>query len=62
MKIGNSVGVLLPGEVLSRLRLEKGQTVFLTETEGLLLNPCDPALEGQKRSTVGCLSRGLRPA
>ena len=31
-QIGNSVGVILPKEVLSRLRLEKGQTVFLTET------------------------------
>lgn len=47
-QIGNSVGVILPKEVLSRLRLEKGQTVFLTETpEGLVLTPYDPALEEQ---------------
>ena len=45
-QIGNSVGVILPKEALSRLRLEKGQTVFLTETpEGLVLTPYDPALE-----------------
>lgn len=47
-QIGNSVGVVLPKEALSRLRLEKGQTVFLTETpEGLVLTPYDPALEEQ---------------
>ncbi len=48
IQIGNSVGVILPDEVLSRLRLEKGQTVLLTETaEGLVLTPCDPALGEQ---------------
>jgi bifunctional DNA-binding transcriptional regulator/antitoxin component of YhaV-PrlF toxin-antitoxin module len=42
------VGVILPKEALSRLRLEKGQTVFLTETpDGLVLTPYDPALEDQ---------------
>jgi putative addiction module antidote len=47
-QIGNSVGVILPKEALTRLRLEKGQTVFLTETpEGLVLTPYDPALEEQ---------------
>lgn len=47
-QIGNSVGVILPKEVLSRLRLEKGQFVFLTETpDGLVLTPYDPALEDQ---------------
>ena len=42
------MGVILPKEALARLRLEKGQTVFLTETpEGLVLTPYDPALEEQ---------------
>ena len=31
-QIGNSVGVILPKEVLARLKLEKGGTVFVTET------------------------------
>lgn len=45
-QIGNSVGVILPKEALARLRLDKGQTVFLTETpEGLVLTPYDPELE-----------------
>ncbi len=47
-QIGNSVGVILPKEALSRLRLEKGQSVFLTETpEGYALTPYDPSLEEQ---------------
>jgi len=45
-QIGNSVGVILPKEALSRLKLSKGETVFLTETsEGYTLTPYDPALE-----------------
>lgn len=47
-QIGNSVGVILPKEALARLRLEKGQSVFLTETpDGYALTPYDPALEEQ---------------
>ena len=30
--IGDSVGVILPKEVLEKLRVEKGDTLFLTET------------------------------
>jgi putative addiction module antidote len=30
-QIGNSVGVILPKEVLARLKLVKGDTLFLTE-------------------------------
>ena len=30
--IGNSAGIILPKEVLSRLKLEKGDTVCITET------------------------------
>jgi putative addiction module antidote len=47
-QIGNSIGVILPKEALLRLRLEKGQSVFLTETpDGLVLTPYDPSLEDQ---------------
>ena len=47
-QIGNSVGVILPREALARLRLEKGQSVFLTETpDGYALTPYDPELEEQ---------------
>jgi putative addiction module antidote len=47
-QIGNSVGVILPKEVLARLKLEKGDTVFVTEAaNGVTLTPYDPGLEEQ---------------
>lgn len=47
-QIGNSVGVILPKDVLTRLKLEKGDTVFITETpEGYAITPHDPAFETQ---------------
>ncbi len=47
-QIGNSVGVILPKEVLSRLKLEKGDVIFITETpEGFAITPHDPAFEAQ---------------
>ena len=47
-QIGNSVGVILPKEVLARLKLEKGDTVFVTDAvNGVTLTPYDPALDQQ---------------
>jgi putative addiction module antidote len=47
-QIGNSVGVILPKEVLARLKLVKGDTLFLTEAvNGITLTPYDPELDEQ---------------
>lgn len=47
-QIGNSVGVILPKEILARLKLEKGDTVFVTEaSNGMLLTPYSPEFEAQ---------------
>ncbi|MBC7622120.1 MAG: AbrB/MazE/SpoVT family DNA-binding domain-containing protein [Aeromicrobium sp.] len=47
-QIGNSVGVILPKEVLARLKLAKGDTVYLTENpDGVTLTPNDPGFEQQ---------------
>ncbi|MHB1668480.1 MAG: AbrB/MazE/SpoVT family DNA-binding domain-containing protein [Thiomonas sp.] len=47
-QIGNSVGVILPKEILARLKLEKGDMVFVTEAaNGVTLTPYDPALDEQ---------------
>jgi putative addiction module antidote len=47
-QIGNSVGVILPKEVLARLKVEKGDTLFVTDTPGgIALTPYDPALDEQ---------------
>jgi putative addiction module antidote len=45
-QIGNSVGVILPKELLARLKVEKGDTLFVTESAdgGLTLTPYDPQL------------------
>jgi putative addiction module antidote len=44
-QIGNSLGVILPKEILARLKLEKGDTVHLTDSpDGVLITPYDPAL------------------
>ena len=47
-KIGNSLGVVLPKEVLDRLHLGSEDEVFLVNTpEGLELRPYDPEVSGQ---------------
>jgi len=47
-QIGNSVGVILPKEVLARLKLSKGDTLHVTETpDGIALTPYDPSFEAQ---------------
>ena len=47
-QIGNSVGVILPKEVLGKLKLEKGDSVFITETpDGYAITPYNPAVEEQ---------------
>ena len=47
-QIGNSVGLILPKDVLARLRVEKGDTVFVTETpDGCAITPYDPSIETQ---------------
>jgi putative addiction module antidote len=46
-KIGNSTGVILPKELLARLKLEKGDWLYVSETAdgGLRLTPYDPTFE-----------------
>jgi putative addiction module antidote len=46
--IGNSVGVVLPKEVLNALKLTEGDTVYLTESpDGYRLTPYDPQFAQQ---------------
>ena len=46
--VGNSAGVVLPKELLARLRLDKGDTLYVTELpDGIKLMPYDPAFEQQ---------------
>ncbi len=46
--IGNSAGVILPKELLARLRLEKGDELLALETpDGIRLTVYDPTLAEQ---------------
>ena len=40
--IGNSVGIILPKEVLAKLKVAKGDSLYLVDTpEGVTLSPYD---------------------
>ena len=68
-KIGNSLGVVLPKEVLSRLNVQDGDKVFLTEAPdgSYRITPYDPEFEKQikigktfmarYRNTLGALAK-----
>ena len=46
--IGNSAGVILPKELLARLRLEKGDELYALETpDGIRLTSFDPKFAAQ---------------
>ncbi|MFO1153872.1 MAG: transcriptional regulator [Rhodospirillales bacterium] len=46
--IGNSVGVVLPKDALARLKLEKGDVLYLTEApDGYRLTPYNPEFDEQ---------------
>ena len=49
--IGNSLGVVLPKEVLTRLNVKGGDNLFVTEAPdgSVRLTPYDPAFEAQLR-------------
>ena len=46
--VGNSAGIILPKELLARLRLQKGDELYALETpDGIRLTAFDPALAEQ---------------
>ena len=47
-QIGNSVGVILPKEVLARLKVEKGDTLFMSDAaNGVTLSTYSPEFDAQ---------------
>lgn len=68
-KFGNSLGVVLPKEVIHRLQTDDGERLFLIEAAegGYRLTPYDPAFEkkmkkadeimGRYRNTLHALSK-----
>jgi putative addiction module antidote len=56
--IGNSAGVILPKELLARLRLEKGDALHVTELpDGIKLSPFDPTLAAQMEVAEGIMHK-----
>jgi putative addiction module antidote len=46
--IGNSVGVILPKEILEKLRVDRGDELMVLETpDGIMLTPFDPEFARQ---------------
>jgi len=60
-KVGNSLGVVLPREVVARLQTQDGAPLYLSETPegGYRLTPYDPAFE-QKMAKAEDLMRRYR--
>lgn len=57
-RIGNSTGVVLPDELLARLKLEQGDTVYVTETpDGLRLTTPSSRIEQQLAQAREIMSR-----
>ena len=58
-KFGNSLGVVLPKEVIRRLRTKDGEPLFLIEAPngGYQLTPYDPAFEKKMEQADDIMGR-----
>jgi putative addiction module antidote len=57
-QVGNSVGVVLPKEVLARLSLEKGDTIYLTDSpNGVRITTTNPEFEEQMKLARGIMKK-----
>lgn len=57
-QIGNSVGVILPKEVLARLKLDKGDTVYVTEApDGYRITPHNEEFEAQMKAARSIMKK-----
>jgi putative addiction module antidote len=58
IKIGNSTGVILPKELLARLRLEQGDALSINETpDGLHLRRHDQGFDAQMEVARAVMKR-----
>lgn len=57
-QIGNSVGLIPPKEMLAKLGVSKGDTLYALETEnGIRLTTSDPEFEAQMEAARGLLKK-----
>ncbi len=57
-QIGNSLGVVLPKELLSQLHVGKGDKIFVANSpDGIVLSSFDPELSEQMNRADGIIRR-----
>jgi putative addiction module antidote len=58
-KVGNSLGLVLPKEVISRLRVSEGEDVFLLEgpDNTYRITPFDPGFEKKMKKAEEIMAR-----
>lgn len=58
-KVGNSLGVVLPREAASRMKVNEGDTLFLTESPdgGYRISPYDPDFETKMEKVEEIMNR-----
>lgn len=57
-QIGNSLGLVLPKEAISRLKVGKGDMVYLTEAaDGYRITPCNPGFQEQMEQARAIMKR-----
>jgi putative addiction module antidote len=58
VQVGNSLGVVLPKDVLAQLRAGKGDTVYVTAApDGMRLTPFNPRFAEQMRMAEDVVKR-----
>ena len=56
-KVGNSLGTLLPAQVIEKLHVAEGDKLYVTETpDGICLTPYDPDFA----ETMALVEEGMR--
>jgi putative addiction module antidote len=56
--VGDSLGVILPKEMLGRLKVDVGDRVYLSETpSGLQLSPCDEEFAAKMEAADSIMRR-----
>ena len=47
-QIGNSLGMIIPKEIVAAMNAKKGERIFITQTkDGFIVRQCDPDVERQ---------------
>jgi putative addiction module antidote len=56
--VGNSTGVILPKDILAKLRVERGDSLYVLETpNGIELTPYDPEFEQQMETARNVMKK-----